>query len=133
MALGKIEPMSALNNNLTRGLNPMTKKVFVSMIIFLTAIVTFSAEGLDFRFSGKAVVDFHNKTGLGITVILNNNSESHPIAAHSQASFTTANIGDTPIFHVKNLSGVLVFSGQVGMLGAKTTFEWDGSKFESPR
>jgi hypothetical protein len=84
---------------------------------------------LIFRFYGIAVVDFHNDTDQAITVIMNNHSESYPIAAHSQATFMKANIGDAPTFHIKDSTGTDLFSRNVGMVGAKTTFKWDGSKF----
>ncbi len=101
----------------------------IILLVFLTIIATSPAKALDFRFQGKAVVDFRNGSEQPITVIMNNNIESHPIASHSQATFNNANIGDRPIFHIKNWSGVVIFSGQVRMLGAKATFEWDGHTF----
>lgn len=106
----------------------MKKNILIGMIAFLTLVV-FNVEGTDFRFYGRAIIDFRNETDQAITVVMNNNNESHPISAHSQVTFTQANIGDAPTFHVKDSIGAALFSRNVGMLGAKTSFVWEGSKF----
>jgi hypothetical protein len=98
------------------------------MIAFFTTFAMFTAEGTNFRFIGKAVVDFRNDSDQAITVIMNNN-ESFTIEAHGQVTFTKANIGDTPSFYIKDSKGTVIFAKQVEMLGAKATFGWNGSKF----
>lgn len=106
----------------------MKKIILISIIAFFTSFAMFSAEGLDFRFVGKAVVDFRNDSDQAITVIMNN-VESFTIEAHGQVTFTKANIGDAPGFFIKDSKGGVIFAKQVGMLGAKATFGWNGSKF----
>jgi hypothetical protein len=107
----------------------MKRVILISILAFFSSIIMFNAEGTDFRFYGIAVLEFRNETDQAITVVMNNQRESYPIAAHSQATFLKANIGDAPTFHVYDSKGTNLFSRNVGMVGAKTTFKWDGSKF----
>ncbi len=107
----------------------MKKMILISIVAFLGALVVFNSEGTDFRFIGSALVDFRNETDQAITVIMNNNIEVHSVAAHDQVTFTKVNIGDAPIFHVKDPAGTNLFSRKIGMVGAKASFVWDGNKF----
>ncbi len=100
----------------------------IMIVLFFANLVTFNANGLDFRFLGSAVIEFKNETNQAITVIMNN-VESHPIEAESLVTFSQAKIGDAPVFYVKNAKGAVLFARQVSMVGAKATFTWDGSKF----
>ncbi|TAN67961.1 MAG: hypothetical protein EPN17_10120 [Methylobacter sp.] len=107
----------------------MKKMILISMVAFLGALIVFNTEGTDFRFIGSALIDFRNETDQAITVIMNNNIEVHSVAAHDQATFTKANIGDAPIFHVKDSTGTALFSRHIDMVGAKASLVWDGNKF----
>jgi hypothetical protein len=107
----------------------MKKTVLIGMLAVLGVLVMFNSEAADFRFIGRAVVDFRNETDQAITVVLNNNSEVHPIAAHEQTTFTGVNMGESPVFHVQDSVGTDLFSRRVGMVGAKASFVWDGNKF----
>ena len=78
----------------------------------------------------NATIDFRNSTNTIILVVMDSNRESHRIAAGGQATFGKANIGDKPTFYVKDESGdKVLFSRQVGVIGAKSSFGWNGTDF----
>lgn len=78
----------------------------------------------------SATVDFRNETDKDITVSMDSDREVHAIAAHGQATFGQAKVGEAPTFYVKRPSdGVVLYSRKVGNLGAASSLGWNGSTF----
>jgi hypothetical protein len=78
----------------------------------------------------NATIDFRNSTNKTILVVMDSNRESHKIAAHGQATFSKANVGDAPTFYVKDEKGEqVIFSRKVGSIGLKSSLGWNGSSF----
>lgn len=77
----------------------------------------------------KAEIRFRNETDQPITVVMDSNRERRDIAPHAQALFGEANIGDAPTFRVLNAQGQEVFGRQVGPVGRRSSFGWNGTGF----
>jgi hypothetical protein len=62
----------------------------------------------------NASIDFRNETGSSIRVVMDSNRERHDIAPNGQATFSQANLGDAPTFHVHDLTNDLeIFSRRI--------------------
>jgi hypothetical protein len=79
--------------------------------------------------SSNAAVDVRNETDEEIFVEMNNNREIHAIAPHGQATFSTPNIGDMPVFSLhKKQGGPVVSSKKIGHpIGTHSSLTWNGS------
>jgi hypothetical protein len=78
-----------------------------------------------------AHVDFRNDSGDTIHVVMDNDRESHDIAPRGQTTFTNANVGDNPTFHVqKPGTGVDLFARAMGgPIGPNASLGWNGTTF----